>query len=118
MSFTWKVSPQQAFGDGFRRYQENILNRLEQRCQDRADEIEAWMQANAPWTDRTGTARAMLTAEVNRQGDMVWLSIISGAEYGLYLEVCNQGRWGIVGPALDEFGPQIMADARSIVGAR
>lgn len=76
-----------------------------------AKQIEAWMKSNAPWTDRTGQARATLRSEVlevTGRGALILLRY--GVEYGVYLETVSGGSFAIIGPALDRWAPVIWRD--------
>lgn len=76
-----------------------------------AAQIEAWMKANAPWTDRTGQARATLRAEVlDVTGRAAVILLRHGVSYGIYLETIQGGTYAIITPALDHFAPQIWRD--------
>lgn len=68
-----------------------------------AEDLEQWMKNNAPWEDRTGDARAGLTAEAHHQGFRQEILIYHTAEYGVWLEVRWNGRYAIIQPALDHF---------------
>ena len=65
-----------------------------------AEAAEAFMKANAPWTDRTGQARAGLHAEVIASDNTFVLSMGHGqnVEYGIWLETRFNGRFAIVIP--------------------
>ncbi len=81
-----------------------------------APEIENWMKDNAPWTDRTGNARQTLYTEIEEiVNQAVALSLAHGVYYGIFLELCNAGRYAIVGPALDTFGPRIWEDVERML---
>jgi hypothetical protein len=63
--------------------------------------FEAYAKANAPWTDRTGNARQSLYAFTQRLGqDVVALYLAHGVDYGIYLEVANEGRYAVVWPTI------------------
>lgn len=70
-------------------------------------EIDAWLKTNAPWTDRTGQARQTLHTEVELLIGEAALHLMHGKDYGLWLELKNQGRYAAVLPALDHFAPII-----------
>lgn len=69
---------------------------------------EAAMKVNAPWTDRTGHARETLWADNHTSDDSYSISMGHGAEYGVYLEESNNGKFQIVMPTL-------LATARSLM---
>lgn len=59
------------------------------------------MRANAPWTDRTGNARAGLKA-VHESEPMVEhrLVLLHSMPYGIWLEVRWSGRYAIIAPTM------------------
>lgn len=66
-----------------------VLNRI-------AQSMEKDAKKNAPWTDRTGRARAGLTGSVERDGKTMRLKLAHGSNirYGKYLERGHQGIGG------------------------
>lgn len=70
-------------------------------------EIEDAAQANAPWTDRTGDARAGLTCEVDKDGEDVILELFHTVDYGQWLETIQSGRFAIIMPTLEEYSDRI-----------
>ncbi len=79
-----------------------------------APEIQQWLQANAPWSDRTGEARRGLTTEIEYVvGQVVRIWLNHGVWYGVYLEFAHAGRYQLLSPALDYFIPKIMADLQA-----
>jgi hypothetical protein len=78
-----------------------------------APKMQAWMKRNRVWTDRTGDARRGLVAElVVVVGEMFQITMGHNVEYGRYLEFSNQGRYAVIRPALDYWGPQILKAVR------
>lgn len=116
MSFSWQVTPTEAFVDPTAQYILAILRGVQAIANRYAPEIEAWMKINASWTDRTGNARQTLSAVVNDIAlDMVQIILAHGMSYGIFLELANAGNYAIIGPALDEFGPRIWADVQAML---
>lgn len=105
----WNIRPSALFewlGDIRRRQVERATLRVADQM---AEEIEAWMKANAPWVDRTGQARTTLKAEViDITGRAALILLTYGVEYGVFLEYAHQGRYAIIAPAIDVFGVRIM----------
>jgi hypothetical protein len=122
---TWRTRPEQVWPAGAERYRQAIEAGLFAVAQRWAPELENYARANAPWTDRTGNARAALHAEPTLEpGRLVKLEIIHGVYYGFYLEgwnpVANRamlagGRYQILEPTLDYFAVQIWRDARRML---
>lgn len=108
---TWTVTPEQAFTPGVQAYITRIRAGVRAIADRYAPQIEAWMKAEAIWTDRTGNARQTLNTEVEQvTSDMVAIILAHGVSYGVYLELSHGANFAIVTPALDYFGPLIWRD--------
>ena len=116
-SLQWTIPPQEAWGQLATAYRDAIYRGVVGIVKRRAPEIEDWMKANAPWTDRTGNARQTLHTEIEELvNQMVILWLAHGVYYGIFLELCNAGRFAIVTPSLDIFGPIIWNDVKAMLG--
>jgi len=62
--------------------------------------MEIYAKQNAPWTDRTGNARQTLFSLVELTPGEAVLYLSHGVSYGKWLELCNQGRYAIIMPAM------------------
>ena len=86
-----------------------------------AVEMEAYAKQHAPWTDRSGNARANLKgfAGVAPQGDCWCANIEHGPyiDYGYYLENRMNGRYAIVGPTQEVFAPKISSYIAQAIAA-
>jgi|SRR5919197_2798598 hypothetical protein len=60
---------------------------------------EAHMKTTAPWTDDTGNARNGLFALATSTDNSHELLLSHSAEYGIYLETRNGGRFGVIIPS-------------------
>jgi len=97
--------------------------------------IQTAARERAPWTDRTGNARAALRAYTSEdvptkhsQGlhdypspndlarDTVALYLAHGMDYGVQLETKYQGRYAIIIPTLQRFYPEISQQLKAIFG--
>lgn len=76
-----------------------------------AENIKSEAQYNAPWADRTGDARAGIDVSVENQGGVIVLSLFHTVEYGLWLEVIQNGAFAIIMPTLEASAPQMFANA-------
>lgn len=74
-------------------------------------EVEEYARSNAPWEDRTGAARAGLTAEVSSSAGDVVMTLGHTVEYGLWLEVIQNGKFATIMPTLEVKAPQVISDA-------
>jgi hypothetical protein len=115
MGITWDNPPSTAVPEMVEEYHWQVYNALWRLARSYAPRIEEWMKQNAAWTDRTSNARQTLWAEVFAMSDVVVLAFGHGMDYGTFLELANQGRFAIITPALDVFGPQIWNDAKALV---
>lgn len=115
IEFVWIIEPEVAFPELLDWYADVVYQGLVALAHRYAAEIEAWMKANAPWTDRTGNLRRSLYAEVLELAQEIVLGFDYGLDYGVYLEFSNQGRFAVIAPALDHFGPRIWADVQALV---
>jgi hypothetical protein len=73
-----------------------------------APEGEAWMKANAKWTDRTGNARNGLGGDVRVTKNSVAIVFYHSVPYGIWLEVRWDGRYAVIRPAVERFAPRAM----------
>jgi hypothetical protein len=71
------------------------------------DEAVTYMKQNAPWTDRTGNARAGLHADARSMvnGKVFELILAHSVYYGIYLEVRFSGKYAIIMPTANWIGP-------------
>jgi hypothetical protein len=76
---------------------------------------EGAMKVQAPWTDRTGAARAGLHTDVQQPSRDEWVMILAHAvSYGIWLEVANNGRYAIVEPMLRQAGREFQVLLKSL----
>lgn len=124
MGITWSMTPKEAFGELTDAYVQAIRKGVRALANRYAPEIEAHMKSTASWTDRTANARQTLHTEVEELGfDMVSVILAHGMEYGVYLEgftpegreTTQGGRFAIIAPTIDEFGPRIWADVQAML---
>lgn len=75
-----------------------------------ADQTVAQMKLKAPWTDRTGAARAGLHANVghHKSTGRHDVTFAHGVDYGIWLEVANSGKYAIIMPTVLAVGKEIM----------
>lgn len=78
--------------------------------------IHADAQANAPWNDITGFARAGLSINVSREGAIITLTLYHTMYYGIYLELRWGGRYAIIMPTLQAHYGNIMDAMRTALG--
>lgn len=79
--------------------------------EDGAREVLAAAQANAPWADRTGMARAGLETQVYESNGEIVLELYHTVDYGLWLEVIQGGAYATIMPTLEEYAPRLFEAA-------
>lgn len=75
------------------------------------DEMVTYAQANAPWEDFTGDARAELhspSITTASNGDKSVI-LAHGVSYGIHLETLDGGRLGIIARTIDHFAEEVPA---------
>lgn len=118
MGFQWEVTPNQAFDQLVENYTNTVFATGRRVAEQRAQAMEQWAKANAPWTDRTGAARRGLHATVQESPGVIAQIIIShdpNLDYPIWLEIANGGRYAIIAPTIDQWGPVFMQDMQRIV---
>ena len=74
------------------------------------------LKMRAPWTDRTGAARAGLLAVANKLGPGSHELIMSySVHYGIWLEIANSGQYAVIGPFMPVLGRKIMHDLEHLI---
>lgn len=82
----------------------------------KASELQAKMKLNRPWTDRTGMAKALLTARVSQPNkNTVRITLAHGVDYGIWLELANGKNYAIIAPTIREEGPRIVEDLNNLM---
>jgi len=69
---------------------------------------------NAYWTNRTGTARDLVFSDAYLEETEVGWFIAHGVEYGVYLELANNGRYEALRPTIKEFAKPFFNDAKKL----
>jgi len=85
--------------------------------QQEAQEAEAEMKRDAPWTDRTSHARQGLKGRADKEEGTVVVRLSHTEEYGVHLELANSGRYAILKPTAQRRAPRFIEDVRRVVGA-
>lgn len=114
-SFAW-TTPPDVLIKGWQQYQANFESGLQMLLKSYSQRIEEWMRANAQWEDQTGAARAMLQVDLEVVQDSIILTLSHGKNpEGVFLELANMGKFAIITPAIDYWGPQIMQGVQGLL---
>ena len=83
----------------------------------KASEIESKMKINRPWADRTGMAKALLSARVSRPDtSTIRITLSQGVNYGIWLELAHEKRFAILAPTVRDEGPKLVDDLGNLMG--
>jgi|SRR5882672_3744583 len=93
---------------------ERALEQAKKELEDMAPKILQYAKTNAPWSDRTGSARAGLGVEVDIEGSEVILTLSHGVNYGLFLETIQSGEFAIIMPTLEAYAAEVMNATNAI----
>jgi len=85
-------------------------------CVKYAAEAEQIAKVNAPWIDRTGDARRLLTGKVIDDGEALGVSLAHRVEYGKHLETANDGKHAILKPTIEGLRSDFFATVRKFFG--
>lgn len=78
-------------------------------------QVESYAKRNAPWTDRTANARNGLRAKAEHipsKSHSIWIT--HGVPYGIWLEVKNEGEFGIIVDTIKSMGIVVMGTVRNV----
>lgn len=67
------------------------------------------MKANRTWTDRTGMAKARLSAKVQEVSQGFRIVLAHGVSYGLWLELANEKKYAIIQPTILAKSNEVMS---------
>ena len=82
----------------------------------KASELQDKMKLNRPWTDRTGMAKATLSAKVSQPSkEIVRITLAHGVQYGIWLELAHEKNYAIIAPTVREEGPRIVEDLDNLM---
>lgn len=93
------------FAVAFDRGMREVVDRL-------AGEVQQYAQDNAPWEDRSGDARAGLTATARHRLNYYYIDLYHTVDYGIWLEIRWEGRFAIIKPTLEHYGPIVMGELK------
>jgi len=76
---------------------------------------EARAKADAPWTNQTGAARAGLHGTSAVAGLGLEVVLAHGVDYGVWLELANQGRYGVIPGTLQVMAADLEAQLHGLL---
>jgi len=108
-------SPVDTWLPGTMRWLDSIQSAMQAIMDGMVPQIIKWMQENGPWDDVTGNAREQLSAQVEARPDGIVLVVFHGADYGIFLELNNQGRNAILGRTVDVWGVRFWVEVMKVM---
>ena len=92
-----------------------LNNQCKILCNSTAIKMQDFAQTNAPWTDRTVTARPKLKAISQDDGNGAFtMSVFQQVDYGIYLELCNNENYAILKKSRDAIVPEFLDAVKRI----
>ncbi len=80
-----------------------------------AAQMEAYAKVNARWQDQTSLARKGLFGYSMSRNQSLITRIAHTMDYGVYLELANQGKYAILLPTVKRFVADFIEDAQKVV---
>ena len=119
VGIVWSKTPEAALYELTSAYGDLIKLRMRETLRSWAKNVRQYMQANAPWQDRSSDARAGLNVAVGGNQFGTWLTLSHTVPYGTFLEgvnpesrapMANAGKWSIIEPTVDVMSQKIWTD--------
>jgi hypothetical protein len=79
-------------------------------------EREKTMSDRQPWKDYTKQARDGIVGQAYKDDNAMGIRLMHTTNYGVYLELANDGKYAILRPTLHQIAPAIMETARKFFG--
>lgn len=113
----WVEDPVTVWMPRYFQWAQAIHNAVGNRIQARQNEIDQWMKDNAPFQDVTGLARSTLHTDLTEYvyGYVLRFMYAAPVRYWVYLEYDHQGKFAILEPAVNYWGPIILDDIQAIL---
>ena len=80
-----------------------------------AKKMEAHAKSNYKWTPRSGLAHQSLNGTWKWHGSVARVELSHGAEYGIWLELCNERRYSIISPTINYIAPKAIKGLNNII---
>lgn len=73
-----------------------------------AGRVGSAAKTGAPWTDRSTNARSGLISGAGKKGSTHFIVLAHRVNYGVFLEIRWSGKYSIILPTLEAYGPKVM----------
>lgn len=110
----WKTPPAK-LGQRLDQYKSELTRGVQSTVQRFAPRLAQTAKTIAPWNDRTGDARAGLTATAETSGTQAKITLATTVHYGVYLELGTRkmSAYPSVMPAIQREAPALMSELQS-----
>jgi hypothetical protein len=118
-SFVWNPPPSRTIIPNIKFLRARMFLKLQRNAELFAQRLQSEAQANAPWSDDTGKARAGLVGSSSPNGEGVTIVLAHGAgtvnsksgyPYGVALETHHGGRYAIIMPTMQKHYGSAMSE--------
>lgn len=100
---------------GIDNFEPKTREAIEEKVLEAAVNMLQYARDNAPWEDRTGSARKLLDTEVFNEDNKIGISLHHGVDYGIWLEIRWGATYAIILPTIEKFGPELMDSMTKIL---
>lgn len=80
-----------------------------------AAKMEGEAKQNKPWQNRTGDAQKGLFGEAKAENTELKVRLAHSVDYGVYLELANNGKYAILEPTVQKNAPKFFKDAERVL---
>lgn len=70
--------------------------------------LEAYAKEDAPWQDRSHSARDTITGGYRWHGNKCTIYVCGNMEYSVYLELCHEKKYAVLWPTIERLQPDIL----------
>jgi hypothetical protein len=116
-AFTWTIAPDQQLIPNIKAYGDKVWAAIGELADYFSAVLERYAKQIAPFTDRTGAARASIRSFVTKEATRVVLWLVGGVSYFIYLEIGTRHSrpYPTILPTLEAHHAPIMAALRQLV---
>jgi hypothetical protein len=112
----WDFSPADLAAN-VEKYGTKVLDAVVATAEIIGREAEDFAKSTAPWTDRTGAARAGLQGYSEAIArTLVQIYLTHGVDYGIWLEIAMGMRYQVILPTLEAMYPRIWQVLKGLLG--
>jgi hypothetical protein len=77
--------------------------------------MQGYARVGARWKNRTSHARQGLRGGMYKEDKDIFSYIAHSVDYGIFLELCNDGKYAILLETRDKFAPEVKKQAERIM---